>query len=100
MHEPTHIQGHTLDVIITQNSGILVSKIKVNMKISDHLVVHFDTYIQKPPSEWKRITFRKLKAIDSISFKDDLKNITVTLPMESAAAGLVNLYHILHFGFF
>ena len=70
---PTHISGHTLDLIITRNSDqLLVSSPWTDYLFSDHLPVHCNIQVEKPLLKSKRISFRKLKSIDISSLRDDL----------------------------
>lgn len=70
--EPTHIDGHILDLAITRNCDTLISNISVDMKISDHFIVLFNVSMQKPPPLRKLMKIRKFKAINIESFKSDL----------------------------
>ena len=70
---PTHISGHTLDLIITRNSDqLLVSSPWTDYLFSDHLPVHCNIQVEKPLLKSKQISFRKLKSIDISSLRDDL----------------------------
>ena len=70
---PTHISGHTLDLIITRNSDqLLVSSLWTDYLFSDHLPVHCNIQVEKPLLKSKRISFRKLKSINISSLRDDL----------------------------
>ena len=72
---PTHISGHTLDLIITRNSDqLLVSSTWTDYLFSDHLPVHCNIQVEKPLLKSKQISFRKLKSIDISSLRDDLKS--------------------------
>ena len=93
VHEPMHILGHTLDLIITRKSDTLVSNIKVDMLISDHFTILFDTHMQKPPPERKRLIFRKIKSIDVLSFRNDVKDILTSLEPSTNSDGLIQLYN-------
>ena len=45
---PTHMDGHTLDLIITKLTDNLVSKCTVSDFLTDHGSVHCDLYLPKP----------------------------------------------------
>ena len=61
---PTHISGHTLDLIITRNSDqLLVSSPWTDYLFSDHLPVHCNIQVEKPLLKSKRMSFRKLKSL-------------------------------------
>ncbi|XP_062569146.1 uncharacterized protein LOC134231229 [Saccostrea cucullata] len=84
VNEPTHIRGHTLDVIITRDTSNILSSILVtdpglcghaeNMK-KDHFAVTFTANVTKPLLVRKAVTYRKLKSIDVDLFKQDIDNI-------------------------
>ena len=59
---PTHISGHTLDLIITNNE-IAVQSTQTRNYISDHCFVKVVTTIDKPEVQTKEIRFRKLGEI-------------------------------------
>jgi len=59
--EPTHIHGHTLDLVITRKiEGILASPPCACRYFSDHAAVHCDVAISRPSFQTKTIKFRKL----------------------------------------
>ncbi|XP_052791708.1 uncharacterized protein LOC128225851 [Mya arenaria] len=78
---PTHVQGHTLDVVITRDMENIISAVVVtdpglsdsSGKIAkDHLAVMFNALAAKPPPVKKTVTYRKLRSIDVDSFKADI----------------------------
>ena len=86
VHEPTHVGGHTLDVVITRDTDNIVSDIQVTDpglsdstgKISrDHFSVTFKARASKPPPTRQTVTYRKLRAIDVDTFKNDILNSEV-----------------------
>ena len=69
----THKEGHTLNLIITLCSEIvLVAPPKVDGFISDHVSVWCRLIPAKPPAVEKLVTYRKYLSIDMESFKNDL----------------------------
>ena len=57
-NEPTHKQGHTLDLIITRNEDRLVNDIKIHDPvISDHMSVHRTLQLQKPQLQKTEINY-------------------------------------------
>ena len=83
---PTHVAGHTLDVIITRDTDTIVSNIEVNDpglsdsdgKISgDHFAVIFLIRAEKPAPIRKTVTYRKLRSIDIESFRNDIKSLEI-----------------------
>ena len=102
VNEPTHKQGHTLDLIITRNEDRLVNDIKLHDPVisdhtsvhctltettttslqkpqSDHMSVHCTltetttTCLQKPQLQQTEINYRKLNDINMSSFNQDLE---------------------------
>ena len=72
--ESTHLKGHTLDLIITRQSDQMVQDIEVHDKlISDHHWVHCILPGPKPKTFRKDISYRKVKAIDLVTFEEDIK---------------------------
>jgi flagellar biosynthesis chaperone FliJ len=81
VHEPTHVHGHTLDVIITRDTCDVISSVEVTdpglcdhagKLTKDHYAVSFTTTIAKPVAIQKAVTFRKLRAINVDTFKHDI----------------------------
>ena len=70
---PTHVNGHTLDYIITHdNSDITVTTPSTDYFISDHCFVTTYININKPKVANQSISFRKIKEIDAPAFSSDL----------------------------
>jgi hypothetical protein len=83
---PTHVAGHTLNVIITRDTDTIVSNIEVNDpgladsdgKISrDHFAVIFHIRAEKPAPIRKTVTYRKLRSIDIESFRNDIESLEI-----------------------
>ncbi len=76
--EPTHKDGHTLDLVITRDSEpVLLGKPKVDFRISDHDAILLRLRNPKPPPVVRDITFRKLDKVDIESFISDFHNSDV-----------------------
>ena len=70
---PTHVKGHTLDLIITRDTSDIISPIQYHPPVmSDHNPLLFHLLSPKPPPVKKTISFRKIKNIDIEKFKQDL----------------------------
>ena len=70
---PTHSAGHTLDLVITRATSLLVHELAVtDPGISDHSAISLLLHIEKPPTVIKQIQYRKIKAINVSKFIDDL----------------------------
>ena len=76
---PTHISGHTLDLMITEHDQPLIEGIATGHILSDHCFVDsiLTVYHTKPPI--KKIRYRKLKDIDSKKFNRDVMNKMIEL---------------------
>ena len=71
--KPTHISGHTLDLIITRCSDSLLSaKPIADYLFSDHITVLCDLELGKPPPKVKQGSYRIIKDIDREKLQVDL----------------------------
>ena len=68
----THVQGHTLNLIISRRSDIIKNSPRVDRFLSDHGTVLFSLKSTKPSLLEKTISYRKFKSIDLNSFQSDL----------------------------
>jgi hypothetical protein len=82
VREPTHVAGHTLDVVISRETDNIVSNIEVvdpglsdssGNILRDHLAVTFDVKASKAAPVRKSVSYRKLRSIDIDSFRDDIR---------------------------
>ena len=70
---PTHLSGHTLDLIITRSSDdIVLASPKTTFPISDHFIIQCPIGFSRPALSCKKLTFRKLKNIDIAAFSADV----------------------------
>ena len=70
---PTHLSGHTLDLIITRSSDdIVLASPKTTFPISDHFIIQCPIGFSRPALSCKKLTFRKLKSIDIAAFSADI----------------------------
>ena len=70
---PTHTHGLTLDLVITwKMENIIACPPRVCPYFSDHAAVHCDININKPAFRAKKISYRKVKAVDMDCLKRDL----------------------------
>jgi hypothetical protein len=77
---PTHLDGHTLDLVILRPSDNVVSGCVVSALIEDHFAVHMLVRAHRPVRPQKKITYRELDRIDADLFLSDL----LTLPLLTA----------------
>jgi hypothetical protein len=92
---PTHRCGHTLDLIVTEQSEALVDNITHHDLTSDHMGLVCDIHTNKSVSTRKTIKCRKLRGIDSSRFSSDLEvaieHKLLDLPLDLTAC--VELYN-------
>ena len=70
---PTHIMGHILDLIITHSSdNIIKGTPSPDSFLSDHCSVLCCLNVTKVLATIKHISFRKLKSLDLVAFKNDI----------------------------
>ena len=60
---PIHLSGHTLDLIITRSSHIVLASPKITFPISDHFIIQCPIGFSRPVLSYKKLTFRKFKLI-------------------------------------
>ena len=73
--EPTHRNGHILDLLITRADESIASAVNVtDPSLSDHLAVRCCLSLPKTAFERKEIQYRKLKSVDISLFRSDLSN--------------------------
>ena len=70
---PTHIGGHTLDLVITRQDSVLVWKIYTDDIISDYLMLCFTLSLRQKSTDKKRISRRSFKHFDCDKFESDLR---------------------------
>ena len=90
---PTHIHGHSLDVMIF-SKGCDVLSVSPSGAISDHFSVIAELKIPTDHSHTvpKTITYRKLKVINMEAFKADIKNSNLIKNPKSNASELAQQY--------
>ena len=71
VHEPTHIRGHTLDLVITNSNAIDSISTDCN-SLSDHRPVHARLVLQKPPLTRRQVTYRGISSIMTDDFANDI----------------------------
>jgi exonuclease III len=92
--EPTHTQGHILDLVITRNADIPILDLQVQAPLlSDHSPVMFRLPIGKPRATRKTCTFRKTKDIDIMEFKNDIQKSSLLISPADDVNLLVNQYN-------
>ena len=80
---PTHVSGHTLDLIITQEDSNDILTVARGHMLLDH---HFIDVMLKSASETvacERITYHKLENISPQDFSNDVGNILGELDLDA-----------------
>ena len=72
IHEPTHKDGHTLDLVLTRPEDNLVKCTSVGPRPSDHHFTHCTLDLYKPTKEKEIRTTRNFKKLNRSSFHSDL----------------------------
>ena len=89
----THTSGNTLDLIVARdNSDLDISTPTESWYISDHCFIECNLKFSKPHSEKKRISYRKIKNIDSVKFANDLQKVVQDLENISDLSELAEQY--------
>ena len=91
--EPTHISGHTLDLVVTRSSDDLIHSVEVGTFFSDHNAVHCKLKLMKPSHPKNQVTYRKLKMIDHAHFTRDIRESNLITNPKSDLSGLIDQYN-------
>ena len=65
---PTHVSGHTLDLVLVPTESDFVGGIEISpidSDISDHALFTFTLCFSRPPTYCKTITFRNYSGLDA-----------------------------------
>lgn len=101
VNEPTHVRGHTLDVVITRDTSNILSSVSVtdpglcdhfgNIK-QDHFAVTFSINSSKPPPIRKLLTYMNLRAIDIDILKEHFSKSDWIMTQCSKVGELLDIY--------
>ena len=93
---PTHISGHTLDLIMSPADSEYVGGLElipIDPCISDHALMVFSVEHHKPPSYKKLITFTKYDIDENVLIRE-LQDSLISLDVAThTAADLVQIHH-------
>ncbi len=87
---PTHIKGHTLDLVFTRDVDNFVSQTCVSSLISDHYAVQCCLAVRTPKWPIGRALFRSFKSIDSDLFTADLMGLDLFTDPATTIDGLID----------
>lgn len=91
--QPTHRDGHILDLTITCISEKLIDGPPlVGQFISDHAAVSCRLALTRPGLSVKTINYRKIKSIDSDSLRQDLQSTALCMDKQLVTADDLDAY--------
>ena len=96
VHQSTHRNGHTLDVVITRaDDSCVISVDARDHGFPDHFPVSVQTSLKKTPAHKTSITFRSTKTIDPAVMKEAIaqSSLTTATFADHPLNGQVELYH-------
>ena len=93
IEQPTHVHGHTIDMVITRNCDNLLRNVSVDSLISDHHAILAELMCSKPPPVSKTIQYRKLKAIAHQDFINHIKSSSLCNSPQANIDDLVAQYN-------
>jgi hypothetical protein len=94
VHQPTHISGHTLDLVMSasyEHLGVSIKNVDRSLS-SDHWAVLCSVECTRPPPPTKKLTVRKWKSIDPEELNRELDALLPRL--ESADDPNADPFHV------
>ncbi len=88
---PTHIDGHTLDLVISRATDDIVKSCEVGCFISDHNCIHTILKVANPHPITKNVSYRKIKAINAENLTKDIESSDL---MNLPATNKISCYNI------
>ena len=90
---PTHILGHTLDILISPCDSDFVHNVHVGDFISDHAAIRCQlNFSHQTTCIEKMVSYRRYHRIDIDQFRNDLSNIPFVLSPGGTVAELYDQY--------
>ena len=90
---PTHIEGHTLDLIISRSSDRLVACCTASSLINDQLSVDAWIRAHRKIRARETVFFRSISRIDTDLFNADILKLPLILNPASTADGLLEQFN-------
>lgn len=91
---PTHISGNTLDLLISRTlDSSIIQDVRPGNYLSDHCFTFLAINFSMPQLRRMKVSFRKVKAIDTTAFMDDLSASELCLDPPPKPAKLVDCYN-------
>ena len=92
--EPTHVGGHTLDLVLTRSSDDIIQSVVVHPPdLSDHSPISMTLPFHKPVATKKTITYRKIKDISLEDFINDIASSQLCKSPPDDLDELVDMYN-------
>ena len=89
MSFPTHLSGHTFDLILVPAGSTYVKHVEalpIDSDMSDHALILFSLEVMRPHAVRKTITFRSYRNVDNNSIVNDIEHILNVLDVSSLTA--------------
>ena len=81
--ELTHVAGHWLDLIITNENSNCISDVHVVHTLPVlHFAIRFDVSLVRPPASRVQIRLRKIRQINTEEFRRDILSSNLTHPCD------------------
>ena len=77
---PTHIKGHTLDIVITPSKNTLENLRVTNIELSHHFLIDFDAAFMLESTKEKRKIFYRSKNVNLMEFSKEVSESLLALP--------------------
>ena len=71
--QPTHINGHCLDLIISRSNDNIIDSVDVPFMFTDHAAIHCTLRLAKPKPTKKVINYRKWSSIYKNAMSHDIR---------------------------
>ena len=90
---PTHIHGHSLDVVCVRDTFSKAVCLKVSGGLSDHLAITFSVNISiKAPCNFRQVNTWKIHKINITDFREDILNSDLIKHLHMTASLLSHQY--------
>ena len=89
MSFPTHLSGHTLDLILAPTGSEYVKHVEalpIDSNMSDHALILFSLEVMRPHAVKKTITFHSYRNVDNNSIVNNIEHILNILDVSSLTA--------------
>ena len=92
---PTHILGHTLDILISPCDSDFVRNVSVGNFIFDHAAIRCQLDFSHPSTSIKKwVSYHRYHRINIDQFRNDVNNISFVRSLEETAAELYDQYMV------